>query len=518
MSVGYKYLSFVILTVVLSCACLYGQYYNVTGKLISVPDNDCIKGKITLQDMANGKKYTSAIDNTTGSFLISIPTGTYQRTIEAINHYFFLDTLSIKTDTTLNKEIVKYLVVNSTNYQGYNKPFLLLFKDMTNTWRNQPGQVIHRWAPTNGDTTVIPVFPRRYDPNDSISMPAEWATAYDSCVDYLGTCEIKDKIRFEEKITNDSVHNIHYSWSNNNQMPIPGSYGYTIRGPADAQYIGNSGIWMNRQFLYTAGIRITNLREIVRSLGLESNSIDPTSVMWVNGNGNRVLSSDDINILRTLFSLTPATDMFPYKDSVITYVNFPPDKPLLVGPKNYDTLRTGIQSFAWNKSTDAENDTISYAVRIYNEQKDTTISGLSDTTLTIKNVLQMLGAQKYYHWSVQANDGINCTYSNANIFYTGILSSTGKQLYNHLIYALNQNYPNPFNPSTIINYSLPISTRVQLSIYNQLGEKIAILQDGEKEAGNYSVKWDAVHMASGIYFYELRTEKYHAVKKLLLVK
>jgi uncharacterized protein (TIGR02145 family) len=85
-------------------------------------------------------------------------------------------------------------------------------------------------------------------------------------------------------------------------------------------------------------------------------------------------------------------------------------------------------------------------------------------------------------------------------------------------FDLSQNFPNPFNPSTTISFTLPERTNVTLSIYNQLGEKVAVLLNGEKEAGIYSMEWNASKFVSGVYFYELKTEKFTSVKKLILMK
>ena len=85
-------------------------------------------------------------------------------------------------------------------------------------------------------------------------------------------------------------------------------------------------------------------------------------------------------------------------------------------------------------------------------------------------------------------------------------------------FKLFQNYPNPFNPSTAISFGLPERTQVVLSVYNQLGEKVAVLINGERESGYHGVEWNAANLPSGIYFYQLKTGKYRAVKKLLLMK
>jgi hypothetical protein len=86
-------------------------------------------------------------------------------------------------------------------------------------------------------------------------------------------------------------------------------------------------------------------------------------------------------------------------------------------------------------------------------------------------------------------------------------------------YALEQNYPNPFNPSTVIEFSLPENVgNVKLSIYNSLGEKVAELVNTALTAGKYSYQWNAQNIATGMYIYELRTEKFVSIKKMLLLK
>ncbi|NWG28818.1 MAG: hypothetical protein HXY48_09830 [Ignavibacteriaceae bacterium] len=87
------------------------------------------------------------------------------------------------------------------------------------------------------------------------------------------------------------------------------------------------------------------------------------------------------------------------------------------------------------------------------------------------------------------------------------------------VYSLEQNYPNPFNPSTVIEFSLPENVgNVQLSIYNALGEKVAELVNTALTAGKYKYQWNASNVATGMYIYELRTDKFVSVKKMLLLK
>jgi len=85
-------------------------------------------------------------------------------------------------------------------------------------------------------------------------------------------------------------------------------------------------------------------------------------------------------------------------------------------------------------------------------------------------------------------------------------------------YSLHQNYPNPFNPKTIINYQLPVTNDLELSVYNLLGQKIVTLVSERQEAGLHQVEWDASGFATGIYYYQLRAGKYQEVKKMILTK
>lgn len=85
-------------------------------------------------------------------------------------------------------------------------------------------------------------------------------------------------------------------------------------------------------------------------------------------------------------------------------------------------------------------------------------------------------------------------------------------------FSLSQNFPNPFNPVTKIKYSVPYSTLISLKIYNLLGQEVAILFEGEKQVGTYTVLFDGSGLSSGVYYYRLETNEFIKTKKLLLLK
>ena len=83
---------------------------------------------------------------------------------------------------------------------------------------------------------------------------------------------------------------------------------------------------------------------------------------------------------------------------------------------------------------------------------------------------------------------------------------------------LHQNYPNPFNPSTTIRYDLPHRSHVTLTVFNSVGQQVALLVDGEIEGGYHEVVLDGKGLSSGIYLYRLRVDNIVQAKKLLIVR
>ena len=100
------------------------------------------------------------------------------------------------------------------------------------------------------------------------------------------------------------------------------------------------------------------------------------------------------------------------------------------------------------------------------------------------------------------------------------LSSSPSNFYSDIprVISLLQNYPNPFNPSTTIRYELPEYGYVRLSVYDMIGRRIAILVEGQMQAGLHQVNFDAGSLSSGIYLYRLEAGNSVLTKKLSLIK
>ncbi len=140
---------------------------------------------------------------------------------------------------------------------------------------------------------------------------------------------------------------------------------------------------------------------------------------------------------------------------------------------------------------------------------------LTDTTAVIRNMIKSME----YYWRVRAH----------NLSGWGPYSSTGRFL--RSLTAVNtmpqgipgdlvlmQNYPNPFNPSTTIRYGLPNRSHVMLTVFNTLGRQVAVLQNGEQDAGYHEVKFDGSGLSSGVYFYRMRAGSFVQQCRLLLLK
>jgi len=91
------------------------------------------------------------------------------------------------------------------------------------------------------------------------------------------------------------------------------------------------------------------------------------------------------------------------------------------------------------------------------------------------------------------------------------------------VFELTQNYPNPFNPETIIEYSIPQNSKIELNIYNIKGQKVKRLVSDQFSAGQHSVIWDGrdssgKSVSSGIYFYKLKAANFEKTRKMILMK
>jgi hypothetical protein len=112
------------------------------------------------------------------------------------------------------------------------------------------------------------------------------------------------------------------------------------------------------------------------------------------------------------------------------------------------------------------------------------------------------------------------SFTNTGAIYTNPpvigITQTGTEIPKE--YSLIQNYPNPFNPTTNIKFALPKSGLVKLVIYDILGNEVKTIVNEFKNAGSYTVDFDASSLSSGVYMYKITSGNFIDTKKMMLIK
>jgi hypothetical protein len=166
------------------------------------------------------------------------------------------------------------------------------------------------------------------------------------------------------------------------------------------------------------------------------------------------------------------------------------------------------QQFVRRASTDPDTtyewDVTSYVQTEYSGDKVVSFC-LLDTTKNRTNL---------YFWSKRNKQGVPGPLLIINP-QTGVNDNNG---FVPDKFLLKQNYPNPFNPVTTIDYSVPSEQFIKLVVFDNLGRNVATLVNENKSPGNYTVKFDASKLSSGLYYCSLTSAKAHDTKIMVLLK
>ena len=203
-----------------------------------------------------------------------------------------------------------------------------------------------------------------------------------------------------------------------------------------------------------------------------------------------------------------------------------PSKPQWLQVTVYNTGINSHPKLTWdaNLESDVQSASPGYLIeRKINSGAWSQIATVSGTTTEyIDYAVNYAGSGPniaYYKIRAKDTQGLISVYSDINLIHYGDAWKIGTEQEEVVSeYSLQQNYPNPFNPTTTISYSILKNGLVTLKVYDILGIEVAELVNEVKEAGNYSVTFNASELPSGIYFYTLTSGNFIATKKLILLK
>lgn len=190
--------------------------------------------------------------------------------------------------------------------------------------------------------------------------------------------------------------------------------------------------------------------------------------------------------------------------------------PVLISPPNNTNNLSVTPTLNWSEIIGV----INYLVQISPLSNFSVITDSATVTSNQRIVPSgKLQPNTTYFWRVRATNIVGTgVWTEAWSFGT---ASVGiNQISSELpaVFNLYQNYPNPFNPSTKVKFDVPEKSFVSLKIYNTNGKEIANLYNGIINVGTFELNWNAANFSAGVYFLRFNSEKYSAIKKLILIK
>ena len=233
-------------------------------------------------------------------------------------------------------------------------------------------------------------------------------------------------------------------------------------------------------------VKLTGAGQINLPDGLTKGTVE--LVDYFKKDWGRILITDNTNRNFTLYAVNEETDLEFYE--------LPP-----LPPKDAFDIRFGSGRIAENLKN--ENQTIEMRGIVY-----PVIIKVENLSITL-----MDESGNKLNADLSSGEAINIT----NESIHRLLVQSGKSV-TPIGFNLEQNFPNPFNPSTTIKFSIPKEAKVNLSIFNVLGELVTTLVNEQMKVGHYEYEFNASNLASGIYIYRINAGDFVETKKMVLVK
>jgi len=299
----------------------------------------------------------------------------------------------------------------------------------------------------------------------------------------------------------------HVCWNNANSI-------YTI--------IRNWNQYPNREALlrvdrsaqttYYTVIAISELNASLWSPTLSPDRKNIYNTELLNNTGTLYLTMLGANGLPTSI-VAKGSGLFPnWRQTIPVY---PPDPPTLLNPPNNVNGITLNPVLSWASAPTATRYHLQVSSDIGFNVK------LVDNPNLTSNSYQLSGLENgtKYYWRVSAiNEGGSSAFAGPWSFTTVVSGIDNYERPKITQFFIGQNYPNPFNPVTRIEYGIPKVSHVRIDVYNTSGQHIHTLINEIKQAGLYTVDFNAENLASGIYIYRLEANGLQDIKKMVVMR
>ena len=455
----------------------------VSGNLQTVPTRTApTEAKVTFTNTSNGNKYAQRTRD--GTFSINLPTGTYQRDVEAVGNYLIEDIVSVNGNVVMSEKLMEDKPLTSQLYLNDGRSLLFLFKSLTDTQEDNPVNQTF----TRSRDSPLRINPRNYVATDPLSVPQGIRPYLDTILlDYRN--KTGNLLVFTEE--NVDAVRVQFQYPTTAEMPQP-AFGYT-----EFDY-DLTNIWINRTMLInymntSQHKQITGIfaRELWRATNLATNSADPDMVSCHDGptlTGVR-LHPDEAEVLKRAFTMDRGTVMTKYRDIVVQSItNVLPQTITFSAPANNSIVTYVNDNLVVNYNAinprDGDGETQSVRIRIRGNGIDEYITD-TNTDGVILVAKSLFQAQKQYTLEGMTISGFdNVVATNIITFNTPAEANVAPTAPNLLLPASNAILP-PNQSNTFrwnksfdvdpVNYTLNIFGSGLNLVYNTSTDTMFVL-------------------------------------------